>query len=842
MSKSEHSPPPVPGFRILATVASGASGTVYRALQEALEREVALKILAPGLFDAAETRSRFRREARILAGLTHPNLLRLFDAGFVGDRPYLVTEFVEGGTLRELVESEGALPLDRVRCFGIAIAGALAATHQAGVVHRDLKPDNVLLTRAREVKLADFGLAKTQSARGTVQTAAGVILGTPGYMAPEIIRGEPATVASDVYALGAILFEMVAGQRAFEGRDLGEILQSHLEGRPPELSVLRADLPDGLQALVAKCLDSSPPDRPAAGEIERRLGQLLAAHQTESGEAPRTSASRRTRSAVPAERTRRQTSVTPAADRGVEPTFRGSAPPAGGRRRLALAAAVAAWVLAGSVLAVRLLAPHGPATGGAGATARFEPSRPATAPPAAGLTKPGLSVGSHSVHLWFDRELPGAVFYRHLTRSPQVTQTTVPARCRDLLVEGLEPGAEYRGWLQLGEARQPVDFHTLPRLASSGCTRLSTARCQDVALHADGPHAAVAWSRITGKWGSIIEFRESFDGGRTWGATEQVVGKGSATGPSLICQPAGLHLGWATCCPAEVRSLYRSSPGSSWTTIVHLPLTVLEPPCWLGRSPDGRIALLTSDLVAGEPVTRILFFPERPAGPGQVVEPAAGVPLEGAFRLYPMGGRLLLLGGGSSGLRGCLLPSRSASPSWRVLVPPGPQGGSSRLKYMDLIATPESVLIAHEQVPTLFFYRPAPDLASCVTVGELDGASEDSVALVRPALVRAGKTLYLACNGRGLAANSLRVYRSDGRKDWILERSRPLPPLLAVSSTRATVSGEGLLVALECAGEDGVAVAAMPLGPEGGSLLGAAIPAPRPSAVDRLGFGPRPPF
>lgn len=841
MSQSEHSPPPVPGFRILASVASGASGTVYRAVQEALEREVALKILAPGLFDVAETRSRFRREARILAGLTHPNLLRLFDAGFVGDRPYLVTEFVEGGTLRELVESEGALPLDQVRRFGLAIAGALAATHQAGVVHRDLKPDNVLLTRAREVKLADFGLAKTQSAGGTVQTAAGVILGTPGYMAPEIIRGEPATVASDVYALGAILFEMIAGQRAFDGRDLGEILQAHLEGRPPDLSASRSDLPDGVQALVAKCLDSSPPVRPAAGEVERRLGQLLANYQTESGEAPRSSVSRRSRSAVPADRTRRQTSITPVVARGLEATFRGGAPPARGRRRLVLAAALVAWVLAGSVFVVWLLSPRMPSTGGARPTARSDPSRPASAPPATVLTRPRVSVGSDSVHLWFDRELPGAVFNRHLTRSPQVTQTTIPARCRDLLVEGLEPGAEYRGWLEFAGARVQVDFGTLPRLASSGCTRLSTARCQDLALHADGPHAAVAWSRITGKWASVIEFRESFDGGRTWGATEQVVGKVPETSPSLICQPAGLHLGWTMCCPAEVRSLYRSSPGSDWTTIVHLSLTALEPPCWLERSPDGRIALLTGDLVAGRPVTRILFFPERPSGPDQVVEPVAGVPLEGPFRLYPMGGRLLALGGGSNGLRGCLLPSRSASPSWRVLVPPGPQGGSSRLKYSDLVMTPEGMLIAHEQVPSLFFYRLAPDLASCVKVGELDGASSDSVALVRPALVRAGKTLYLVCNGRGLAANSLRVYRSDGAGSWLPQRSRSLPPILEVSNIRATLSGDCLLTALECASDDGVAVAAMPLGPEGGSLLGGGIPAPRPSGVDRLGFGSRPP-
>ncbi|MBI4870383.1 MAG: serine/threonine protein kinase, partial [Candidatus Riflebacteria bacterium] len=209
--------PRIPGYRILAQLGAGSSGTVYRALQSDLGRQVALKILAPGLFDAEETRARFLREARLQARLAHGNLVALFDAGIVGEQAYLATEYVDGGTLRRLLGRPAALPLQHALRLAQEIAAGLTHAHEAGIVHRDLKPENVLLTAGGTAKVADFGLARSMEGNQTLKTAADRIMGTPGYLAPEVLCGATATCAADLYALGVILFEMFAGRKPLVG-------------------------------------------------------------------------------------------------------------------------------------------------------------------------------------------------------------------------------------------------------------------------------------------------------------------------------------------------------------------------------------------------------------------------------------------------------------------------------------------------------------------------------------------------------------------------------------------------------------------------------------------------
>ncbi len=268
--------PQIPGFKILRELATGASGTVYLAVQEELSREVALKVLAAGLFDAEETRARFLREAKLQARLVHPNVLALYDAGFVGDTPYAAVEFVEGGSLKDWMDTYPLAPMPDLLRFGAEIAAGLAAAHEAGIVHRDLKPDNVLMTRDREMKVADFGLAKSGAPEQTVQTADGVILGTPGYLAPEVLKGATAGPGADIYALGMMLFEMVAGRSPFASDDTGAIFREQLQGGFPPASRFRTGVPVNLDTLIQKCLEVEPEDRPASMEaIEKQLESIL---------------------------------------------------------------------------------------------------------------------------------------------------------------------------------------------------------------------------------------------------------------------------------------------------------------------------------------------------------------------------------------------------------------------------------------------------------------------------------------------------------------------------------------------------------------------------------------
>ena len=259
-------------YQIADMIGSGGMGEVYRARDKRLGRDVAIKVIPAGLAADPDSLRRFENEARAAARLNHPNLLQIFDVGSHDGHPYLVTELLEGETLRERLAS-GPLNARRAITLGIGVAQGLAAAHDEGIVHRDLKPENLHLSNDGRVKILDFGLAKlirregggdkTRADAPTVgaDTQAGLVMGTVGYMAPEQVRGQPADARSDIFALGAILFEAVSGRRAFRGETTADTMSAILKEDPPELAAAAKEIPPAFDRIVHRCLEKSPARR-----------------------------------------------------------------------------------------------------------------------------------------------------------------------------------------------------------------------------------------------------------------------------------------------------------------------------------------------------------------------------------------------------------------------------------------------------------------------------------------------------------------------------------------------------------------------------------------------------
>jgi hypothetical protein len=256
-------------YEILAPLGAGGMGEVYRARDTRLGRDVAIKVLPEAFARDAERLRRFETEARVVAALDHPNILSIHDVGQHEGTPYLVSECLEGHSLRQEL-SAGALPLRRAVEYGTQIAQGLAAAHDKGIVHRDLKPENIFITRDGRVKILDFGLAKLvrpEAALGegetleAVPTSAGVVLGTVGYMSPEQVKGEVADARSDIFALGTILYEMFSGQRAFRRDTAAETMTAILKEDPAELSASTKPISAVLERVVRRCLEKKPLQR-----------------------------------------------------------------------------------------------------------------------------------------------------------------------------------------------------------------------------------------------------------------------------------------------------------------------------------------------------------------------------------------------------------------------------------------------------------------------------------------------------------------------------------------------------------------------------------------------------
>jgi eukaryotic-like serine/threonine-protein kinase len=256
------------GYEVLGPLGSGGMGEVYRARDSVLRREVAIKVLPPLMSQDPERLRRFEQEAQAAAALNHPNILAVHQFGIHEGAPYLVSELLEGDTLRQLLQ-RGPLPARKAIDFGVHIAHGLAAAHEKGIVHRDLKPENLFVTRDGRVKILDFGLAKLKQkpdsdGSGPTQTFGtepGMVLGTVGYMSPEQVRGKPADHRADIFAFGAILYEMLAGKRAFEKATSVETMTAILNEEPPTVSQISQSTPLGLQRVVRRCLEKNAEQR-----------------------------------------------------------------------------------------------------------------------------------------------------------------------------------------------------------------------------------------------------------------------------------------------------------------------------------------------------------------------------------------------------------------------------------------------------------------------------------------------------------------------------------------------------------------------------------------------------
>ncbi|MCA1612321.1 MAG: serine/threonine-protein kinase [Acidobacteria bacterium] len=260
-------------YEILSLLGAGGMGEVYRARDSRLGREVAIKVLPSHLSSSPDVRQRFEREAKTISALSHPHICALYDVGNEEGVEYLVMEYLEGETLAGRL-SKGALPLEQTLRFGVEIADALDKAHRQGIVHRDLKPGNVMLTKSG-VKLLDFGLAKVFAPTGSISgvtalptmagstplTQEGTILGTFQYMAPEQLEGREADGRSDVFAFGAVLYEMATGRKAFEGKSQASLIASILTSEPPSLSTIQPMTPPALDRVVRTCLAKDPDDR-----------------------------------------------------------------------------------------------------------------------------------------------------------------------------------------------------------------------------------------------------------------------------------------------------------------------------------------------------------------------------------------------------------------------------------------------------------------------------------------------------------------------------------------------------------------------------------------------------
>ncbi len=270
-------------YEIQSLLGAGGMGEVYRARDTRLGRDVALKILPESFAQDSDRLHRFEQEAQAVAALNHANILAIYDVGQHNGAPFLVSELLEGESLRAVLD-RGALPQRKVIEAGVQIAQGLAAAHEKGIVHRDLKPENLFLTRDGRAKILDFGLAKLASTSSpgadgptitSAPTDAGVVMGTAGYMAPEQVRGEAVDARTDIFALGAVLFEMLSGKRLFRRDTPAETMTAVLKDDVPEPSGSQLSLAPGLDRIVRRCLEKSPEQRfQSAKDLSFALGVL----------------------------------------------------------------------------------------------------------------------------------------------------------------------------------------------------------------------------------------------------------------------------------------------------------------------------------------------------------------------------------------------------------------------------------------------------------------------------------------------------------------------------------------------------------------------------------------
>src|SRR5438132_10285113 len=296
-------------YEIRSKIGAGGMGEVYRARDEKLNRDVAIKVLPASLSQDSDRLLRFEQEAQAAGALNHPNILAVYDVGMHDGSPYIVSELLEGEELREQL-NDGSLFQRKAHAYAQQIAQGLSAAHERGITHRDLKPENLFVTTDGRVKILDFGLAKLRQRKGDRETwgrgeedptialsprppvspsltSPGTVMGTVGYMSPEQVRGHEADHRSDIFSFGSILYEMLAGQRAFRRDTMAETMTAILKEEPPELSETNAKISLPLEKIVRRCLEKKPERRfhsasDLAFAIESLSGTSTSSGQTET--------------------------------------------------------------------------------------------------------------------------------------------------------------------------------------------------------------------------------------------------------------------------------------------------------------------------------------------------------------------------------------------------------------------------------------------------------------------------------------------------------------------------------------------------------------------------------
>ncbi len=359
-------------------LAGGGMGVVYRALDQRLDRPVALKVMHPGLAADPGFVARFSREAKAAARLSHPNVVAVYDQGGDGQQVFLVMEYVAGRTLRDLLNDRGALTLGEALEVFEPVLLALGAAHRAGLVHRDVKPENVLLSDDGRVKVADFGLARAVSTATSATATQGVLLGTVAYLAPEQVEHGVADARSDVYAAGLVLFELLTGTKAYDGDNALSVAFRHVHEDVPAPSRRVPGLPAAVDALVARATHRDPDHRPA--DADRFLTELLSMRR----DLPAESLTRRPRApasgaAAPRPARREHTAVLPPGS-AAAPTITPTSPTA------AVAAPRPRRRWRGGLLLATLLVLAVAAAGG-GWWVTLGPGAYTTAPPLVNLTR-----------------------------------------------------------------------------------------------------------------------------------------------------------------------------------------------------------------------------------------------------------------------------------------------------------------------------------------------------------------------------------------------------------------------------------------------------------------------
>jgi eukaryotic-like serine/threonine-protein kinase len=327
-------------YHVEDVLGGGGMALVYRARDEELDRPVAIKLLADNLAADEAFRKRFLREARLAAQLAHPNVVQVYDSGEADGRPYIVMEYVEGETLADLLSRQGRLPPAEAVELALQVCSGLEHAHQAGLVHRDIKPQNLLIRGDGTVKIVDFGIAR--SARGTRLTETGSVLGTAAYLAPEQAAGEEVTPAADVYAVGVVLYELLAGRTPRTAESLTQLILTGQEQPIPALRELAPDVPEALEDLIMRCLARIPEYRPPSA------GTLAASLSATSGELPTAAVTRDedtaeapTRLAAPAGT---RVAGAPTSETAVRPVARRPRAAALAIGAVALALAVGGWM------------------------------------------------------------------------------------------------------------------------------------------------------------------------------------------------------------------------------------------------------------------------------------------------------------------------------------------------------------------------------------------------------------------------------------------------------------------------------------------------------------------